>query len=136
MSVNNPAPLRISSPSRGALVCGDIDGDGAPDLAAARGRGRRPACSRIIAPNRGHRVSGPPIDPGPCVGDVPSGAEVEYLAAGGVPGRRSSLPAVSYLSAGPPLVHIGLGPVDRIDALDVITGMTSKEAFPMALRIA
>ena len=40
--------------------------------------------------------------------------------------------AAGYLSAGPPIVHVGLGPAERVDAIEVIWPDATKETFPGA----
>ena len=104
---------------------GDIDGDGALDLLVTSIAGpaaalpqRRPA-PRALADRSGVRsrfcAATPMARRSRC---GPAAGWVQYLN-----------PGSSYLCSNDPRVHFGLGPVDRVDALEVVWPDGSEELF-------
>jgi hypothetical protein len=108
------------------LVRGDIDGDGAQDLLVTTIAG--PArLFRNVAPKRGHFLQVRAFDP--ALKRDALGAEVRVRA-----GERTWVtwlhPAESYLCSSEPRAHFGLGPANRVDALDVLWPDGTRETFP------
>jgi hypothetical protein len=125
LSVNNPALCGAPNVARG-LACGDIDGDGAPDLLFTTISGRA-RLLRNVAPNRGHWLKVRALDPR--YNRDAYGAEVR-VTAGGVTRLRLINPGDSFLSSSSPVAHFGLGPADRFEAVHVLWPDGLKEAFP------
>lgn len=125
VSPDNAAFCGYWNVARG-LACADFDGDGAPDL-LVNAINDRARLFRNVAPKRGHWLKVHAFDPG--LRREAYGAEVR-VRAGKKEWFRLANPAESYLSSSSPLVHIGLGDTDRIDAVEVIWPDGTTEAFP------
>jgi hypothetical protein len=125
VSVNNPALCKAFNVARG-LACGDVDGDGAPDLLFTT-IGGKARLLRNVAPDRGHWLKVRATDPK--LNRDALGAEVR-VEAGGRTRLRLAGGADSYLSASPPVAHFGLGGADRYDAVRVTWPDGLKEVFP------
>ncbi len=124
ISLENPAFCGTGMVSRG-LACGDIDGDGALDLLVTNVAG--PArLYRNVAPKKGHWLMVRAVDR--ALKRDAYGAEIRVRA-----GERTWLrwinPAYSYLCSNDPRAHFGLGPVERIDSIDVVWPDGSEESF-------
>ena len=109
------------------LACGDVDGDGAPDLLATCVGGRA-RLFRNVAPRRGHWLLVQAVDP--AHGGRPAyGAEVRVEA-----GSRHWVgwinPGSSYLCSNDPRAHFGLGAAEQVDAIQVRWPDGSDEWFP------
>jgi hypothetical protein len=107
------------------MACGDIDGDGAPDL-LVNAAGEKARLFRNVAPNRGHWIVIRALDP--ALKREALGAEVA-VTAGGVRRVRVITSADSFLSAGPPVAHFGLGAGSIIEAVEVTWPDGMKESF-------
>lgn len=125
VSHNNPALCGFLTVARG-LACGDIDGDGAPDL-LVNSVGEKARLFRNVAPHRGHWVIVRAIDRK--LNRDAIGAEVVVLA-GGVRRLRIIGSGDSYLSAGPAVAHFGLGSADKVDEYEVRWPDGTREKFP------
>jgi hypothetical protein len=123
--VNNPALCGAFNVARG-LACADVDGDGALDLlvTAIGGRAR---LLRNVAPNRGHWLKVRAVDPRWKRDAL--GAEIRVVADDQIR-MRVVHSAESYLSAGPPVAHFGLGRTSRFDAIRVTWPDGFREEFP------
>jgi hypothetical protein len=113
--------------SRG-LACGDISGDGAPDLLVTTVAG--PArLYRNIAPKEGHWLLVRVLDP---ARQRDAYGAVVTIHAGGRRWVGSVNPGSSYLCSNDPRVHFGLGPTDRVDSIRVRwpDGDSAEEVFP------
>jgi enediyne biosynthesis protein E4 len=124
ISPANPPFCGATQVGRG-LAFGDIDGDGALDLVVTSLAG--PArVYRNVAPARGHWLMVRALDP--VLRRDAYGAEITVRA-----GERRWVqylnPGSSYLCSNDPRVHFGLGPVDRVDALEVVWPDGSEELF-------
>jgi hypothetical protein len=108
------------------LACGDIDGDGALDLVVTELAGRA-RLLRNVAPDRGHSLLVRALDP--ALQRDAYGAEVA-VRAGGRRWVRWINPGYSYLCSNDSRAHVGLGPVDRVDAIDVLWPDGTRETFP------
>lgn len=126
ISPDNPDFCRDWGVSRG-LACGDIDGDGAPDLLVSR-IGATARLFRNTAPRRGHWLMIRAIDEA-LGGRDAYGAEVTVRAAGRR-WKRLVNPSYSYLTANDPRVHFGLGTTDRVDSIEVIWPDGQEEHVP------
>jgi len=125
ISHNNPALCRYFTVARG-VACGDVDGDGAPDL-LINAIGEPARLLRNVAPGRGHWIGVRAIDPRWKRDAI--GAEVIVRAAGT---ERLGVVASSqgFLSEGPAALHFGLGPAARVEELEVAWPDGTREAFP------
>jgi hypothetical protein len=110
--------------SRG-LASGDYDGDGAVDLlvtaVAAPAR-----LFRNVAAKRGHWLKVRAVDP--ARNRDAYGAEIT-VRAGGRHWTRGLDPGSSYLCSHEPVVHFGLGPVERLEAIRVRWPDGREESF-------
>jgi hypothetical protein len=108
------------------LICGDFNNDGAPDLlvTAIGGKAR---LFKNVAPNRGHWLKVEAIIPE--LKRTAYGAEIT-VQAGEKRWFRSLNPAESYASSSSPIVHFGVGAVDRITAIQVRWPDGKQESFP------
>ncbi len=125
VSPNSPAFCGYFTVARG-LACGDVDGDGAPDL-LVNAIGEKARLLKGVAPNRGHWLSVRAIDP--ALNRDAIGAEVAVVA-GGVRRVRRIASSDSFLSAGPTVAHFGLGAATAIEAFEVIWPDGTRERFP------
>jgi hypothetical protein len=108
-----------------ALVCGDIDNDGALDLLVTCIGG--PArLYRNVAPKRGHWLMVRAIDL--ALKRDAYGAEI-VVHAGDRRWMRWINPAYSFLCSNDPRAHFGLGPAERVDRIDVIWPDGTEESF-------
>jgi hypothetical protein len=114
LSHNNRALCGYFTVARG-VATGDVDGDGAPDL-LINAIGEPARLLKNVAPNRGHWIGVRPIDPRWKRDAI--GAEV-VVRAGGVERLGVAASSQSFLSAGPALLHFGLGPAAMVDGFDV-----------------
>ena len=97
-----------------AAAFGDVDNDGGVDILVAN-RDGSPYLLRNVAPSRGHWAQ---FSVRTRQGSDALGA-VLTIRAGGRTWRRDVRTGYSYLAANDPRVHVGLGSVTRIDAVDV-----------------
>ena len=124
VSHNNPALCGYFTVARG-LACGDVDGDGAPDL-LVNAIGERARLLRNVARERGNWVAVRAIDPQ--LGRDAIGARVEVGSAG-VKRARVVGSSEGFLSAGPAAVHFGLGSAGAIEEFAVTWPEGSREVF-------
>ncbi|HJT76704.1 MAG TPA: CRTAC1 family protein, partial [Gemmataceae bacterium] len=109
------------------LACGDLDNDGALDLLVTQVIG--PArLYHNVARKRGHWLMIRAVDPARGGRDC-YGAELT-IKAGGRKWVRLINPASSYLCSNDPRAHVGLGPCDAVDSIDVVWPDGTKETFP------
>ena len=110
-----------------ALLCGDLDNDGRPDLLATCAGG--PArLFRNVSARRGHWLGLRLVDPAHGSRDA-YGAEVMVEAAG-QRWWRLVQPGSSYLASQDPRVHVGLGPAVTIQPIQVLWPDGTEESFP------
>jgi hypothetical protein len=109
------------------LAWGDVDGDGAVDLLVTSIAGRARLFKNVV-PNRGHWLLVRAIDPA-LGGRDAYGARVTVQAGGK---RRVAWvnPASSYASSSDPRAHFGLGPNQRVEAIEVLWPDGANEVFP------
>lgn len=114
-SPENPAFCGQAMVGR-SLAMGDFDRDGAPDLVLA-GIAGPATLYRNVAPRAGRWVTLRLVDP--AVGGRDAiGAEV-VVRAGGQARWAVLQPATSYLCSHEPVVHLGLGAVTEVEAIEV-----------------
>jgi hypothetical protein len=124
VSHNNPAMCGYFTVARG-LACGDIDGDGGPDL-LVNAVGEKARLFKNVVKNRGHWVSVRAFDP-TCNRDA-IGARI-VARAGGVQRVRLIGSGESYLSAGPLVAHFGLGSNGKVDEYEITWPDGTMERF-------
>ena len=108
------------------LACGDLDGDGAPDLVATTVAGRA-RVYRNVAPGRGHWLLVRALDPR--LKRDAYGAEVS-VRAGGRTQLRVINPGDSFLSSSDPRAHFGLGGSAGYEGVRVRWPDGLDESFP------
>jgi hypothetical protein len=124
VSHNSPALCGYYTVARG-LACGDVDGDGALDL-LVNAVGERARLLKGVAPNRGHWIAVRALDP--ALNRDAIGAEV-VAVTGTVRRLRPIASSDSFLSAGPPVAHFGLGAAAAVDSFEVRWPDGSRETF-------
>jgi hypothetical protein len=109
-----------------ALACGDLDGDGAPDLVLTTVADRA-RVFRNVAKERGHWLLVRAVDPQHKRDAY--GAEIRVRV-----GEREILriinPGDSFQSSSDPRAHFGLGRAERFDAIHVVWPDGLAEVFP------
>jgi hypothetical protein len=109
-----------------ALAWGDLRGDGVAHLVVNR-IGASARVYRNVAARKGHWLEIQAIDPA-LGGRDAYGAEITVHAASRS-WKRWLNPAFSYMTSNDPRVHLGLGPADRIDSIDVVWPDGTEETF-------
>jgi hypothetical protein len=108
-----------------ALVCGDLDNDGALDLLVTCIAG--PArLYRNVAPKQGHWLMVRAMDP--ALKRDAYGAEIT-VRAGDHEWKRLINPGYSYLCSNDPRAHFGLGAAEHVDSIHVIWPDGTEETF-------
>jgi hypothetical protein len=126
VSLANPAFCGRAGVGRG-LACGDIDNDGDLDLLSSCTGG--PAqLFRNVAQKRGHWLMIRAVDPAHANRDA-YGAEM-VIEAGGRRWWRLVQPCLSYMTSHDPRVHVGLGPAESVQSIQVIWPDGTEETFP------
>ena len=125
LSARNPPFCGTPNVARG-LACGDLDGDGAPDLVATTVAGRA-RVYRNVAPGRGHWLLARALDPR--LKRDAYGAEVS-VRAGGRTQLRVINPGDSFLSSSDPRAHFGLGGSAGYEGVRVRWPDGLDESFP------
>ena len=125
VSEANPPFCETDNVGRG-LACGDIDGDGAPDLlvTAIGGKAR---VYRNVCPGRGHWLAVRAVDL--ALNRDAYGAEVT-VSCGPVRRFRLVSAAESICSSSSPVVHFGLGADAAFDSAEVVWPDGTRERFP------
>jgi hypothetical protein len=125
LSLSSPALCGAPNIGRG-LAVGDLDNDGALDLAVTAVAG--PArLYRNVAPKQGHWLMARVLDP--ALKRDAYGAEVTVVA-GERRFRRTVNPGGSYLSHSDVRVHFGLGQAERVERIEVRWPDGRSEEFP------
>jgi hypothetical protein len=124
----NPALCGAAVVGR-SLAVGDLDGDGGPDLVLS-GIGGPVQIHHNVAPHRGHWIALSLRDPSAGHRDM-IGAQA-VVRSGSRQWWTLLQPAQSYLSSHSPVLHVGLGAVDRVDAIDVLWPSGLQERFSPA----
>ena len=109
-----------------SLAVGDLDGDGGLDLVMAS-VGGPVQVFRNVSPHRGHWLELALLDPASGDRDM-IGSEV-VVRSGSQRWWSILQPAMSYLCSHAPLIHVGLGAVSRVDAIEVLWPSGSRETF-------
>jgi hypothetical protein len=124
LAADNPAFCGRLRVGRG-LACGDIHNRGALDLLVTSVADRA-RLYRNVAPRRGHWLVVRAIDP--ALRRDAYGAEITVHA-----GKRCWLrwinPGYSFLCSNDPRAHFGLGPVQRVDRIEVVWPDGMRETF-------
>ncbi|MBI2803708.1 MAG: CRTAC1 family protein [Planctomycetes bacterium] len=125
ISLANDPFCGLANVGRG-LACGDLDGDGAPDLVLTT-VGNRARIFRNVAKNRGHWLIVRAFDPR--LKRDAYGAAV-HVKAGPRVWPRVINPADSYQSSSDPRAHFGLGEATRYDSIRIVWPDGLVETFP------
>ena len=133
--VSQASPALCGTPNVGRGLCwGDIDGDGKIDLLVTTIAG--PAkLLRNIAKTPGHWLAIEAMLPNPKHPDDPRrdrdayGAEI-VVRAGERRWLRLINPADSYQCSSDRIAHFGLGPVERVDAIEILWPDGARELCP------
>jgi len=109
-----------------ALCMGDIDNDGDIDMLVAS-TAAKARLYRNVAPKKGHWLRLRAVEP-KLGGRDAYGARITVLA-GKRRWTRWVSPGGSYLSSNDPIVHVGLGPIQHVDAITIRWPDGSTESF-------
>jgi enediyne biosynthesis protein E4 len=107
------------------LMCGDLDGDGAPDLLVTTAGGKARLFRNVVA-DRGHWLQVRAFDPK--LNRDAYGAEIT-VRADGKSWLRLVNPADSFLCSSSPIVHVGLGSATTFDRIEVRWPDGTRETF-------